>query len=383
MTDRLSLHRASLVIDTHADTPQRLLDEDFDLTDELRGGHFNFAAAEQGNLGAEFFAIWVDPKFHPGRFAHRTLALMDAVLQQAAKHPDKLQMAYSADDILAAQRNGKLALLMGIEGGHSIENDLGLLRMYHRLGARYMTLTWANSNEWADSSGDLSDVSVPHHNGLTDFGRSVVREMNKLGMMVDVSHVSDKTFQDVREVTTAPILASHSNARSLCHSPRNLTDEMLQQVAATNGVVMVNFFSAFVDEDWRVAWEAQKPEMHAALTAEEASFEAQNQSISAAHYDRIVRQFAAKLPRPPFHSLIDQFDHIAKVAGVAHVGIGSDFDGIPAMPKGLNSAADLPKITEALMARGYTADQMQKILGGNLLRVFRDVERVAQEQQSR
>lgn len=382
MIDSLSLHRASLVIDTHADTPQRLLDEGFDLADELRGGHFNFATAEQGSLGAEFFAIWVEPKFHPGRFAHRTLALIDAVLQQAAKHPDKLRMAYSADDILAAHRNGRLAILMGIEGGHSIENDLGLLRTYHRLGARYMTLTWSNSNEWADSSGDLNDASVPHHNGLTDFGREVVREMNRLGMMVDVSHVSDKTFQDVLEVATAPILVSHSNARALCHSPRNLTDEMLKQVAATNGVIMVNFFSAFVDENWRTVWEAQKPEMHAALAAEEASFKAQDMIMSAAHYDGIVRQFAAKLPRPAFGSLIDQFDHIAKVAGIDHVGIGSDFDGIPAMPEGIDSAADLPKITEALMARGYTAEQMQKILGGNLLRTFRDVERIGKELQS-
>jgi membrane dipeptidase len=379
MTDPISLHRASLVIDTHADTPQRLLDEAFDLAGDLRGGHFNFASAHEGNLGAEFFAIWVEPSFHQGHFAHRTLALIDAVQQQAARHPDRMQLAHSADDILAAHDNGKLAILMGLEGGHSIENDLGLLRIYSQLGIRYMTLTWSNSNEWADSSGDLDEPSVPHHNGLTAFGREVVREMNRLGMMVDFSHVSDKTFQDALEATQAPVLVSHSNARRLCNSPRNLTDAMFRQVAETNGVVMVNFFSAFVDEQWRLQWEAQKPERRAALAAEADRLQALGQSITALQHDRILKQFAAKLPRASFSALIDHFDHIARVAGIDHVGIGSDFDGIPAAPEGINSAADMPKITAALMARGYTSEQMQKILGGNLLRVFRETEAIGKK----
>jgi len=269
---------------------------------------------------------------------------------------------------------------MGIEGGHSIENDIRLLRDYYRLGVRYMTVTWSNTNEFADSSGDIDDAKVEHHNGLTDHGKDVIREMNRLGMMVDISHVADKTFWDVIETTKAPVIASHSSARALVNHPRNMTDEMLKAVAKNGGVVQVNFYSAFLDEDFRKASEAQKKDRDAAENAYIEKQKAAGKPIVYADIDRIDREWNAKIPRPPFHVLIDHIDHIAKVAGIDHVGLGSDFDGVSgATPQGIDSAADLPKITQALLDRGYTAVQIQKILGGNLLRVFRQVEAVSRE----
>jgi membrane dipeptidase len=235
---------------------------------------------------------------------------------------------------------------------------------------RYMTLTWANSNEWADSSGDLDDPAVPHHDGLTGFGREVVAEMNRLGMMVDVSHVSDKTFADVLAATRAPVIASHSCARALCDSPRNLTDDQLRALAANGGVCMVNFYSAFVDEDYRKAVLTIRSERSAAHQALTASYAERNQPIPFAAANQIDREFAGKLARPPFASLIAQFEHIIRVAGIDHVGIGSDFDGISSLPEGIDSAADLPKITAALLARGHSAGDLRKVLGGNLMRVF-------------
>src|ERR1700742_38590 len=224
LTDPLAVHSNAIVIDTHADTTQRLVDENYDLADPLNGGNLNLESAKKGNLGAEFFSIWVEPDLYKGQYARRTLELIDAVYQQAARHPDQMRMAFSSADIAAAHREHKLAALMGIEGGHSIENSLALLRDYYRLGVRYMTLTWSNSNDWADSSGDIDDPEVRHHNGLTPFGKQVIAEMNRLGMMVDVSHASDKTFWDVIAISKAPIIASHSSARTLTHAARNLTD---------------------------------------------------------------------------------------------------------------------------------------------------------------
>lgn len=377
MTDPIAVHDSAIVVDTHADTPQRFVDENWDFTDPLNGGMLNYDSAKKGNLDAEFFSIWVEPVQWKGRYAYRTLSLIDGVLEQARKHPDKMHMCYSADEIIAAHKQGKFAALMGIEGGHSIENNLGLLRDYYRLGVRYMTLTWSNTNEWADSSGDINDPNVQHHNGLTPFGKEVVREMNRLGMMVDISHVSDKTFWGTIATTRAPVIASHSSARALTQAPRNMTDDMLRAMAKNNGVVMVNFFPAFIDENWREAWNAQRPERQKAQAAMEAQYKAKGEEVPYAVSDKIDREFAARIGRAPFNSLIDHFDHVIKVAGIDHVGIGTDFDGIPVPPEGIDSAADLPKITVALMARGYTAEDMRKLLGGNLLRVFRAVQSAA------
>jgi len=272
---------------------------------------------------------------------------------------------------------------MGIEGGHSIENDIHLLRDYYRLGVRYMTLSWSNTNEWADSSGDIDDPKVQHHNGLTDFGKQVVLEMNRLGMMVDISHVADKTFWDAIATTKAPVIASHSSARALVDAPRNMTDEMLRAVTKNGGVVQVNFFNGFDDEDFRKAIAAQAKDQAAAVQKYMDELKAEGKLVNYVEVDRIEREWMAKIPRPPLKSLIDHIDHIAKVAGIDHVGLGSDFDGVSgATPQGIDSAADLPKVTQALLDRGYSAEDIKKILGGNLMRVFREVESVSRTMQA-
>lgn len=379
-----AIHNSAIIVDTHADTPQRFLDEGFDIgsTDPNDTGHISLDKARRGNLGAEFFSIWVDPEVNQGHFARRTLDLIDSVYEQAARHPDRMMMAFSPGDIERAHREHKLAACMGIEGGHSIENDMHLLRDYYRLGVRYMTLSWSNTNEWADSSGDIDDPKVQHHNGLTDFGKQVVLEMNRLGMMVDISHVADKTFWDAIATTKAPVIASHSSARALTNAPRNMTDDMLKAVAKNGGVVQVNFFNGFIDENFRTAAEAQAKDAAAAKQAYLDQMKAEGKPASSLETDRIEREWLAKLPRPPLSALIDHIDHIAKVAGVDHVGLGSDFDGVSGQtPQGINSAADLPKITQALLDRGYSAADIKKILGGNLMRVFHQVEQVSREMQ--
>jgi len=243
-----------------------------------------------------------------------------------------------------------------------------------------MTLSWSNTNEWADSSGDIDDPKVQHHNGLTDFVKHVVLEMNRLGMMVDISHVADKTFWDAIAATKSPVIASHSSARALVNAPRNMTDDMLKAVAKNGGVVQVNFFNGFDDESFRKTLEAQSKDQAAAIQKFIDDQKAQGKPVDYVQVDRIEREWMAKIPRPPLSSLIDHIDHIAKVAGVDHVGLGSDFDGVSgATPQGIDSAADLPKITQALLDRGYSASDIHKILGGNLMRVFRDVERVSRE----
>jgi membrane dipeptidase len=380
-----AIHNSAIVVDTHADTPQRFLYENFDIgnSDPKDIGHISLDKARAGNLGAEFFSIWADPETTSGHFAQSTFDMIDSVYEQAARHPDRMIMAFSVADIERAHKEKKLAALIGIEGGHSIENDIHLLRDYYRLGVRYMTLSWSNTNEWADSSGDIDDPKIHHHNGLTDFGKQVVLEMNRLGMMVDISHVADKTFFDAIAATKAPVIASHSSARALANHPRNMTDDMLRAVAKNGGVVQANFYSAFIDENYRKAADAQQQETDAAVAAHLAELKAEGKSITYLDKDQIEREWAAKIPRPPLKSLIDDIDHIAKVAGVDHVGLGSDFDGVSgAMPEGVDSAADLPKITQALMDRGYSEKDVHKILGGNLLRVFGEVERVSREMQA-
>jgi membrane dipeptidase len=385
-----AVHRSALVIDTHADTPQRFVDEHFDLSDPLGGGNLNLDSIHKGNLGAEFFSIWVEPKIYNGQYAHRTLELIDSVKQQVARHPDKIMFVATPAGIEYAHRTHKFAALMGIEGGHSIENSIPLLRQYYALGVRYMTLTWSNSNGWADSSGDIDDKSIPHtKEGLTEFGKDVVYEMNRLGMMVDISHVSDRTFYRTLVITRAPVIASHSGARALCDAPRNMTDDMLRAVAnsggpgSKGGVVQVNFYSGFISQAYRDAQKAIEPEMKKAVQALKDKYKAEGKDVPPGEIDKLQRQYADRIPRPPLSALIDQINHIAKVAGIDHVGLGSDFDGVNGqLPEGIDSPADIPKITAALMARGYSAEDCRKILGGNLLRVFREVEQVSKQLQS-
>lgn len=369
----LALHRSALVIDGHADTPQRLLDDGFDLAAPLGGGHLNLASGREGGLSAEFFVAWADPRRFPNQYAQRTLGLIEAVHRAVAAHPGETLLSSSPQEIERAHRERKLAVLLAVEGGHAIENSLERLREYHRLGARYMTLTWSNSNGWADSSGDIEDPSVPHTaNGLSPFGEDVIREMNRLGMMVDISHVADTTFWRVLEVSQAPIFASHSSARALTHAPRNLTDEMLRAVGEQGGLVMINFYSAFISEGWRQAWNALLPQLQAAHGRAAAA---------PGSYDSIMaldREWAGRIPRPPLSDLIDHIEHVSRIAGIGHVGLGSDFDGIPSLPEGIDSAADLPKIAAALLERGFSEEECRGILGGNFLRYFRAVQDAAE-----
>jgi membrane dipeptidase len=316
--------------------------------------------------------------------------MIDAVKLQVARHPDQMEFVTTPAGILQAHRDHKFAALMGIEGGHAIEDSIPLLRQFYALGVRYMTLTWSNSNGWADSSGDIDDKSIPHtKEGLNEFGKDVVYEMNRLGMMVDVSHVSDRTFFRTLVISRAPVIASHSAARALCDAPRNMTDDMLRAIAnyggpdSKGGVVQVNFYSGFLSQDYRDAQKAIEPEMNKAVQALKDQAKAEGKPVPYAEIDKLQRQFADRIPRPPFSILIDHIDHIAKVAGIDHVGLGSDFDGIEGqLPQGIDSAADLPKIATALRERGYSEADIQKIEGGNLLRVFREVEQISKQLQA-
>jgi membrane dipeptidase len=382
----VAIHQSALIVDTHADTPQRFLDGNFDLGQNtpVSEGHIDLDKIRQGNLGAEFFSIWVEPEFK-GRYSSRAMDLIDSVYQQAARHPDKITMAFTADDIVRAHEQHKFAALMGIEGGHAIENDVRLLRDFYRLGVRYMTLTWSNTNDWADSSGDIQDPNVKHHNGMTDFGKDIVREMNRLGMIVDISHVSDATFYQALLISQAPVIASHSSSRELTNQPRNMTDDMLRAVTNNGGVVMVNFYSAFIDENYRKASsdpEKIKQRDAAVETFKKTHAHPDGSPVTYDEYAPLEKKWAAQFPRPPLKSLIDHIDHIAQVAGIDHVGLGSDFDGVTSLPEGIDSSADLPKITQALLQRGYTREQIHKVLGGNFLRVMREVEATAKRIQA-
>ncbi|HXG91208.1 MAG TPA: dipeptidase [Blastocatellia bacterium] len=382
------LHREAIVIDTHNDVTSPLL-EGFDLA--MRGDdaaaktktHTDIRRMKEGGLDAEFFAVYVGKEFvnkkpsEGGGAARRALDIIDVVYDQVRRHPDALEMAYTADDIRRIAKKGRVAALMGIEGGHAIEDSLRALRMFYKLGVRYMTLTHTNTNDWADSSGDINDASVQHHNGLTDFGREVVREMNRIGMMVDISHVADKTFYDVIETSRAPVIASHSSARALSDHPRNMSDDMLRAIAKNGGVVMVNFYDVFLDQ--------RKVDFNKRANAKEEELKKQFPNDQKRVEEEMKRWREANSPgKTPLSVLIDHIDHIRKVAGIDHVGIGSDFDGVPltGVPEGMEDISKLPNITIELMKRGYSDADIKKVLGENFLRVMSQVERVASEMQS-
>ena len=374
---------SAILIDTHNDITSRTVDG-YDIGKAKNDGHTNVTALKEGGVGAQFFAVYVSGDYVKGnRSAHRTLEMIDTVRHDIiGRYPNDFVLATTADDIERIHKQGKIAALMGIEGGHAIEDSLRLLRDYYDLGIRYMTLTHSNTNDWADSSGDFDKAGIAHHNGLTDFGKQVVREMNRLGMLVDISHVADKTFWDALGVSTAPIIASHSSCRALADVPRNMTDDMLRAVGQYGGVVMVNFYSSFLSNDYRLAVKAQEPAIKQAVAEAKAKLQAEGKPVPNELAEQIEKSYTAKIPRPPLSVLIDHIDHIAKIAGIDHVGLGSDFDGIPSSPEGMDSAADLPKITQALMARGYSAEDMHKILGGNFLRVFAKVQEVSKQLQA-
>ncbi len=368
------LHFSSLVIDTHDDTTQRFLDRGFDLGSRNTLGSIDIPRMKEGGLGAIFFSIWIPSKITGPEAVKRALVQIDAVREQVRKHPSDLVLVTTAEGIREAHKHGKIAALIGVEGGHMIASNLGVLRNYAALGARYMTLTHSGNAEWADSS---TDKAV--HNGLSEFGKDVVREMNRLGMIVDVSHVSDKTFADVLEVSKAPVFASHSDCRAICDAPRNMTDDMIRALAAKGGVMQINYHVGFLSQEFRNAEKAH-PEWEKAIAQEIQRRCGDREGCQLIEGDRITREYVLRgdLPRVEWTKIIEHIDHAVKVAGIEHVGLGSDFDGAN-MPFGMEDASKLPQITNALLEKGYSEGDVKKILGENTLRVMAEVERVSRE----
>ncbi len=366
------LHDRAIVVDSHDDTTQRLLfDKTFDIGVRQKNGNIDIPRMREGGLDALFFSIWVPSDITGAPAVKRATALIDAVHKAVKTHPNDLMLATTAAEVRRAAAEHKIAALMGVEGGHMINDDLGQLRKYAALGVRYLTLTHFKNNNWADSSTD-----TPAHNGLTPFGKDVVRELNRLGMMVDVSHVADKTFYDALAVTTAPVVASHSSCRAISNHPRNMTDDMLRALAKNGGVVMINYHAAFLSEEFRVASEKKSGNIVAAMDAMSKKCGG-NEACTTMEGERIDHEamMSGELPKVTWEKIVEHIDHAVKVAGADHVGLGSDFDGAT-MPLGMEDASKLPKITDALLKKGYAEADIEKILGGNILRVMEAVEKV-------
>jgi len=368
----LEIQRKAIVIDSHNDITTPMTNDDYDLSGAPPVPYrTSIDRMKEGGMTAEFFSVYIKPNYvQAGGAARRTLDMIDSVYRACERHPNDLMFATSVADIRRAKKQGKIAALMGIEGGHAIEDSLATLRVFYRLGICYMTLTWNNTNNLADAGR-----GEKKHNGLSEFGKDVVREMNRLGMMVDVSHVSDKTMSDALDVSKAPIIASHSSARALSNVPRNIPDDLLKRIGEKGGVIQVNFYSVFVDTDTVAPQSA----------ARDARLKAEQDAINEKYKDDFERraeesdklEAANPLPPLPISKLIDHIDHIVKVAGIDHVGIGADFDGANDMPEGARDVSMLPNITYELLKRGYSEKDIRKILGENLLRVFGEVEKVS------
>jgi len=365
------LQQSAIVVDTHEDVPYRLEREWVDISVRQKTGHVDIPRLKEGGVTGAFFAAYVPASFATGGAARKTLELIDLIRRLVERHPE-LVFADSPDGVRAAKRAGKIAVLVGIEGGHAIEDSIGALSSFARLGARYMTLTHTNTNGWADSSGnffawDFDSKKVAVHDGLTPFGREVVLEMNRLGMLVDVSHVSDKTIADVLATSKAPVFASHSSCRALSAIPRNLTDDQIRAIAAKGGVVMVNVSSTFLDQKVVDDFVRQK----AALAPRFAEI-AERLGNDPAKRDAEIAALIDKLPRrrTDWKAAVDHIERILKLAGPAAVGLGTDFDGIPDPPTGLEDVSKLPRITEELLRRGHSEEEVRGVLGENFLRFW-------------
>lgn len=374
-SDPGSIHRRAVVVDMHADTVQFMLDEGVDINERAPGLHLDAGRMKEGGLDAQFFAIWVEPQYF-GTGGHRAVKRADEQIAHvralAEEHPETWTLATGAADIRRAAAKGRLSALMGLEGGYAIDEKLENVERYYQMGVRYMSPAWTVSTSWAGSSGDTEGRT----RGLNDFGRAVVREMNRLGMMIDVSHVSDKTFWDIIGTSTKPVIATHSNARAITNVPRNLADEQIRALAGTGGVVCVVFYPAFVEP----GWDEQKRRVDAEIAplVEAASRGVASTggpgSLKRIARDRVrEREYRRRMPPVSVARVVDHIDHIVRLVGVDHVGLGSDFDGIQAVPRDLASVADLPNLTAELLKRGYTENEVVKILGGNILRVMEEL----------
>jgi membrane dipeptidase len=372
--DPLAIHRRAIVVDMHADTTQRLVDEKVDLSQRLADGHFDAVRAKEGGLDAQFFSIWVEPELFGGGGAgaiRRADEQIQAVHDLAEKHPEIWELATTAADVKRIAATGKIAALMGMEGGYAIDEKIENVDRYYQMGVRYLSPAWAVSTSWAGSSGD----EMGKTRGLNDFGKQVIREMNKLGMMVDVSHLSDRAFWDIVNTSTKPVIATHSGCRAITNVPRNLTDEMIVALAKTGGVVNVIFYPEHIEPGY--SEKKKKVDGEIAAKVQRASDEEKG---DVAHKklarDRVRREeYLKRLPPVSVARIVDHIDHIVKLVGIDHVGIGSDFDGIQAVPVDMKSVADLPNLTVELLRRGYSESDIDKILGGNMLRVMEEVEK--------
>jgi membrane dipeptidase len=377
LTDEaLAVHRAALLIDGHNDLPYALREKDgpgfrnIDIAKPQPKLHTDIARLRKGNVGAQFWSAYVPADTAKKGIAVRmTLEQIDIIHELCRRYPDTFEMAYGTGDIRRIRRAGKIASLIGVEGGHSIDNSLGVLRDYYRLGVRYMTLTHSESLDWADSATD-----APKAHGLSPFGEEVVLEMNRLGMLVDLSHVSPQTMKAALKVTKAPVIFSHSSARGIADHPRNVPDDVLKLVKANDGVVMVNFFSGFIVPEGARAMRKMF----------EVSRELRNKfPEDNAKYREALRAWVKEndFPAGNVQTIADHIDRIVKVAGIDHVGLGSDFDGITKVPHQMEDVSCYPYLTQELLNRKYTKEQILKVLGGNLMRVFADAEKVSRQVQ--
>jgi membrane dipeptidase len=375
--DRIT--RDAILIDTHDDVTS-LTVAGYDIATPNKTAQTDLPRMK-GFLGAEFFAVYVDASYvKDNHSANRALQMIDTTRTDIiAGHTNEFVFATTADAIERAHQQHKIAALMGIEGGHAIEDSLRLLRDYYALGIRYMTLTHFNTNSWADSQGDIDNPEVAHHNGLTPFGKDVVREMNRLGMMVDISHVADKTFYDVLETSTAPVIASHSSCRAISSHTRNMTDDMIKLLASKGGTIQISFGCDFLSQSYH---DASQPIMAELRPRFMEAMKITDPAAREAAVDKIQSEATAKLPPATLADVVAHIDHAVQVGGINHVGIGTDFDGVGCVPKDLDSYNKFPALTRALLEKGYTASDIKKIYGGNLLRVMHAVEKEAQRQQA-
>jgi membrane dipeptidase len=368
------LHFSSIVLDTHDDTTQRFFSKDFDIAKRHADGSVDIPRMREGGMNAIFFSIWIDGRIMGPPAVQKALDQIDAVHQSVHDNSKDMMFCRTADDVRRAHAQGKVASLIGVEGGHMIGNDIRIVRIFGDLGVRYMTLSHFYNDEWADSSTDK-----PAHNGLTDYGKEIVREMNRQGIMVDISHVSDKTFYDALEVSKAPLIASHSSCRALCNHPRDMSDDMIKALAAKGGVIQINYEVSFIDQAYKDASDKLSGGVVALIDQLKKEC-GDNEECVGKKMQEMQRKAVAegKLPHVSWEKIIDHIDHAVKLVGADHVGLGSDFDGA-SMPEGMEDASKLPKITEALLRKGYSDDDIRKILGGNLLRVMEQNEKVSRE----
>lgn len=367
VNDYLKIHQSALIIDTHSDTPQAFLDDGYDLTMNRPGMHISLEKMIAGGVKAQFFAIWVDSELPQEKWLTRALLLAEAIHNQVEKHSEILQFSVNADDIESSLSSGKISILMGLEGAHPLGDDPELIRIFYRLGVRYVTLTWSNTNAFADSSGD-----EPRWDGLSPKGKELIQIANQLCMLIDISHASDKTFWDVLKCSTAPVFASHSSCRALCNHPRNLSDDMLIALAQKGGMVNINFFPAFLDDDYRTAYQRARKSLEMELNAIAAQY-GKTSWRTWIETSRMLQKAIPAESRPEISRIVDHIDHAVSIMGVDHVGLGSDFDGVEDLPYGINGADSLPELTRILLERGYAPSDIHKILGGNFLELFRRV----------